>query len=89
MHGNFNESDLEGVREDRIPDVILVRKGYRVSKRAAKRQWKLKQLEKTDNPDYEPTKAEEESKAFDFEMFMRCALRCAPRLRWRDSLTVH
>ena len=72
MRSVFNESDLEDVRQERIPDVVrtdgrsfhshprrtfssvadrtffvqvLVRKGYRVGKRASKRRWKLKHLD--------------------------------------------
>lgn len=71
IHANFNEADLGGVSDDRVPDVVLVRKGYRVSKRAGKRQWKLKQLEMKPPEGYVPSAAEESSKAFDFEMFMR------------------
>ena len=86
LHGNYNEHDTAHVSDERIPDVILVRKGYRVSKRASKRQWKLKQLKMEAAEDAAPlTKAELESKAFDFESFMQ-DLEEDPEMRARVNL---
>ena len=36
--------------EARLPEVVLVRKKYRVSKRAGRRKWKLKSME-VEEPD--------------------------------------
>ena len=49
--------------DERIPDVLLVRKGYRVGKRAGKRKWKLKKLNMTAVEGAEPTRVEEEQTA--------------------------
>ena len=70
LHANFNDSELEGVRPERIPDVVLVRKGYRVSKRASKRRWKLRHLNMEVAEDNTPG-VEAERKAQDFEVFMQ------------------
>ena len=88
QHAVFNESDLEGVRPERVPDVvsrtskihlcaaflivlicllmmsqILVKKGYRVSKRASKRRWKLKHLDMEVADDVAEGKGEADRKA--------------------------
>lgn len=70
-HANFNDADMAEVSDERIPDVLLVRKGYRVGKRAGKRKWKLKKLNMTAVEGAEPTRVEEEQTANDFEMFMQ------------------
>ena len=51
-------------------DVVLVSKGYRVSKRASKRRWKLRHLNMEVAEDNTPG-VEAERKAQDFEVFMQ------------------
>ncbi|KAK0425748.1 hypothetical protein QR680_009359 [Steinernema hermaphroditum] len=44
INANVNNHILDGMRSDRVPDVVLVKKVFNRAIRSRKRQWKLKRL---------------------------------------------
>ena len=69
--GNFNNPNLESLSKRCVlPDVVLVRKSYRTSRKNKKhRKWKLKSLSKEEE-DIPIKKGVQEKAAMDYEMFL-------------------
>ena len=73
---NFNNRHFEAIENSAtysqtLPDVVLVKKHYtRSSKAASKRKWRLKRMAKEEG-EMQPRKQEQDKTDRDFEMFLR------------------
>ena len=84
QHLNFNEHDLKDSRRAQLPDVLLVKKTYRVKGRSARRKWKLKFLAK-EEAELTAKAHETASTERDMETFMQ-TLEEDPELRTMVSM---
>jgi len=69
--GNFNDSDVMGMRGKQLPDVVLVRKYFAKNRKAShRRNWKIKRLEMEDG-EITSRRGEVTKGERDYEQFLR------------------
>lgn len=44
INSNLNNTTFDAIKDEKVPDVVLIRKAFDRELRARKRQWKLKRL---------------------------------------------